>query len=70
LGFTEAIFFHPDEIASFMDNFPIKKIVISGAEGPFAQSEEKLKNLDQKILKEWIDFSFEYAAHPSILGSI
>lgn len=68
-GFTDSFFFYPNEIESFMGNFPLKNLVISGAEGLFAQSEEKLKKLDKKILEEWMDFSYKYASHPSILGS-
>jgi len=63
-GFTDSFFLYPAEIESFMETFPVKKLTISGVEGLFAQSEEKLKKLDKKILDEWINFSYKYAAHP------
>jgi len=68
-GFTDSYFFYPDEVESLLDNFPLKKLVISGVEGLFAQSENKLKNLDKQLLEEWVNFSFKYASHPSILGA-
>lgn len=67
--FTDSFFFHPDEIENLMKQFPIDKLEISGIEGLFAQSEEKLKQLDKKLLDEWIDFSFKYSSRPSILGA-
>lgn len=68
-GFTDSFFFYPNEIESLMDKFPLKKLTISGVEGLFAQSEDKLKKLDKETLEEWINFSYKYASHPSILGS-
>lgn len=69
LGFTDAFFFHPEEIESLMEQFPLRKRVISGIEGLFAQSEEKLKKFDKKVLDAWIEFSYKYASHPSVLGA-
>lgn len=68
-GFTDSFFFDPNKIESFMSKFPLEKLIISGVEGLFAQSEDKLKTLDKEILEEWINFSYKYASHPSILGS-
>ncbi len=68
-NFTDSFFFHPKEIEELMIQFPIDKLEITGIEGLFAQSEGKLKQMDKKILDEWIDFSFKYSSHPSILGA-
>lgn len=68
-NFTDSFFFHPNEIEDLMKQFPIEKLEITGIEGLFAQSEERLKQLEKKLLDEWIDFSFKYSSHPSILGA-
>jgi 2-polyprenyl-3-methyl-5-hydroxy-6-metoxy-1,4-benzoquinol methylase len=69
LDFTDSFFFYPNEIETLMENFPLKKISISGVEGLFAQSEEKLKKLDRRALEEWIDYTFKFSTHPSVLGA-
>lgn len=68
-NFTASFFFDPQDIEPFMSRFPVEKLALAGVEGLFAQSEERLKQLDREIMDQWIEFSFAYSTHPSFVGS-
>lgn len=69
-NFTDVYFFEPLEIEPMMATFGLKKLSLFGAEGPIAQSEVRLSNLDDNILKEWIDLATKMSeTNAGIIGS-
>ena len=68
-GFTDSYFFDPQAIEPFLNHFPFKKLLLTGVEGLFAQSEAKLLNLTKDQFQMWLNFSLKYSSHSSILGA-
>ena len=68
-GFINAYFINPAEIEPFMNNFSLKKEVISGIEGITAQNEEKINKLSDKAYEEWLDLIFETSKNPMTWAS-
>ncbi|HKL75780.1 MAG TPA: methyltransferase domain-containing protein [Halanaerobiales bacterium] len=68
-GFITAHFINPAEIEPFMNNFALKKEVISGIEGLTAQNEEKINKLSDKAYEEWLDLIFETSKNPMTWAS-
>lgn len=69
-GFVDAYFTDPMEITPFFDSFGLEKLTLFGAESFIAQSEQKLIDLGEELLSQWIDFAYETAETPgAIYGS-
>lgn len=54
-GFTDAYFFDPVRIESFMSGFKLETLRIMAAEGLGAMVEDKLMQLSEEDFQNWLD---------------
>jgi len=67
-GFTTAFFMNPMDIEPFMASFPLEKIMISGLEGLFSQSENIINKLPKTVYTDWLDICHKTSTNPVTWG--
>ncbi len=65
--FTEAFFIDPAEIRPFMAECGAEELMTFGAEGPMAQSEDRLAGLSATARQGWLELAVETASTPAAL---
>lgn len=69
-GFTDALFVDPTDIKPYMESFGISTQTLFGAEGMTGQSEFRIMESEEAILKKWIDFAILTAeTNAGVFGS-
>lgn len=67
--FVDAYFATPEEIAPFMNRFPLDTVCLFGAEGVMAQSEARLRDLPEAVRDAWRELAIETATTEAALYS-
>jgi S-adenosylmethionine-dependent methyltransferase len=67
--FTDAFYIEPFEIEPFMARFPLHQEAIIGAEGLTAQSQARIGELGEGVIRKWIDFSVKIADTKGAIAS-
>ncbi len=69
IGFTDAYFFNPDHIESFMSKFNLRTLRTMAVEGLGAMVEEKLMQLPEVEFQNWLDVFEVISKSPVVWGS-
>lgn len=69
IGFTDAYFFNPDHIESFMSKFNLRTLRTMAVEGLGAMVEEKLMQLPEVEFQNWLDVFEVISESPVVWGS-
>jgi len=56
------------DIEPFMASFPLEKIMISGLEGLFSQSENIINKLPKTVYTDWLDICHKTSTNPVTWG--
>lgn len=59
--FTDAFYVEPNELEAYMQQFPIRKKLIVGAEGMVAQSEFRIYSYPKEVVDDWLDLVMKTA---------
>lgn len=67
-AFTDACFYHQDQILPFMQRFPLDQLHLFGQEGILAISENSLLQRSESELKCWIELAKQLLERPELLS--
>ena len=67
-GFTTAFFINPMDIESFMSSFKLEKVLISGLEGLFSQTENLINKLPEHVYSDWLDICYKTSTNQTTRG--
>ena len=67
-AFTDACFYHQDQIMPFMQRFPLKKLHLFGQEGILAISENSLLGRSESELQCWMELAKRLLERPELLS--
>ena len=67
-AFTDACFYHQDQILPFMQRFPLQKLHLFGQEGILAISETNLLSRSESEVQCWIELAKRLLERPELLS--
>jgi S-adenosylmethionine-dependent methyltransferase len=68
-GFTDAYFFHPDEVIPLAESGGFTTLRLMGCEGILAGHEDYVNSLTGADHDFWLDINYRMAQEPSLLGA-
>ncbi len=69
VGFTDAYFAHPSEIAPLLEAVGFQTLNLIGCEGIVAANEEQINQLSGDAWQTWVDLNYRLSREPSLYGA-